>query len=212
MDISFDGRIGYQPDGSFKQTYCVFQDITERKKAEADLWEKAFMLESTSVIIGTSDLDGNMTYANPAFLRAWGFDSLDEVLGRPFPEFWEVGEKRDEIMGQLLGNGSGRWSGELKASSKDGSQFDLWVFAVTVYDKQGEPIALMSTSLDIKERKQAEKKLAKYRGRLEELVKERTKELENKNKELDSAVKVFVGREKTIKKLQERIRLLGGSA
>lgn len=34
VDISFDGCIGYNPDGSFKQTYCVFKDITKQKKAE----------------------------------------------------------------------------------------------------------------------------------------------------------------------------------
>jgi PAS domain S-box-containing protein len=37
IDISFEGCIGYLPDGSFKQTYCVFQDITERKKVEYEI-------------------------------------------------------------------------------------------------------------------------------------------------------------------------------
>ncbi len=37
IDISFEGCIGYLPDGSFKQTYCVFQDITERRKAEEEI-------------------------------------------------------------------------------------------------------------------------------------------------------------------------------
>ncbi len=34
LDISFEGCAGYHPDGRFRQTYCVFQDITERKQAE----------------------------------------------------------------------------------------------------------------------------------------------------------------------------------
>ena len=34
LDILFEGCVGYNPDGSFKQTYCVFQDITDRKQAE----------------------------------------------------------------------------------------------------------------------------------------------------------------------------------
>lgn len=34
LDISFEGCIGYNPDGTFRQTYCVFQDISKRKKAE----------------------------------------------------------------------------------------------------------------------------------------------------------------------------------
>ena len=39
LDISIEGRIGYWPDGGFRQTYCVFQDITERKRAEEALRE-----------------------------------------------------------------------------------------------------------------------------------------------------------------------------
>lgn len=35
LDVEFEGCVGYNPDGSFRQTYCVFQDITKRKKAEA---------------------------------------------------------------------------------------------------------------------------------------------------------------------------------
>jgi signal transduction histidine kinase len=30
----YTGRIGHNPDGSFRQTYCIFEDITERKRAE----------------------------------------------------------------------------------------------------------------------------------------------------------------------------------
>ncbi len=37
LDISLDGCVGYNPDGSFRQTYCVFQDITERKQAREKL-------------------------------------------------------------------------------------------------------------------------------------------------------------------------------
>jgi len=30
----YTGRIAHNPDGSFRQTYCIFEDITERKRAE----------------------------------------------------------------------------------------------------------------------------------------------------------------------------------
>jgi len=39
LDISFGGCIGYNPDGSIRQTYCVFHDITERKQTEKELRE-----------------------------------------------------------------------------------------------------------------------------------------------------------------------------
>jgi PAS domain S-box-containing protein len=30
----YTGRVAHNPDGSFRQTYCIFEDITERKRAE----------------------------------------------------------------------------------------------------------------------------------------------------------------------------------
>lgn len=57
LDISFEGCIGYLPDGSFKQTYCVFQDITERKKAETEIKNLNENLEE-SVKNRTRELDG----------------------------------------------------------------------------------------------------------------------------------------------------------
>ena len=35
--IAFDGKIGYDVDGSFKQTHCILQDITDRKAIEEEL-------------------------------------------------------------------------------------------------------------------------------------------------------------------------------
>jgi len=34
--VSFNGRIGTHPDGSFKQTHCVLHDITEQRRAEKE--------------------------------------------------------------------------------------------------------------------------------------------------------------------------------
>ena len=37
--VSFDGTIGYDEQGNFKQPHCTMQDITERKRAEETLQE-----------------------------------------------------------------------------------------------------------------------------------------------------------------------------
>jgi hypothetical protein len=69
---------------------------------------------------------------------------------------------------------------------------------------------LIGSIHDISGRKRAEEEIKKHRDHLEVLVKERTHDLETKNKELDNAMKVFVGREMTIRKLQDRIKALEG--
>lgn len=39
IDVSIDGRVSRSEDGLFRRTHCVFQDVTQRKKAEAALRE-----------------------------------------------------------------------------------------------------------------------------------------------------------------------------
>ena len=62
--------------------------------------------------------------------------------------------------------------------------------------------------MDITERKQAEEKILRDQDHLEELVKERTKDIEAKNKELERFNKLFVGREFRIKELREEVKEL----
>lgn len=39
IDVSYEGKIGYDESGNFKQTHCIFQDITQRKEAEKQIKE-----------------------------------------------------------------------------------------------------------------------------------------------------------------------------
>ena len=47
------------PDGSFRQTHCVFQDITDRKLVERELQNNQYYLKKAQEIgkIGTWELD-----------------------------------------------------------------------------------------------------------------------------------------------------------
>ena len=58
---------------------------------------------------------------------------------------------------------------------------------------------------DITERKVANEELIKHRDHLEELIKERTSELEKSNEELQSFNKLFIGREFRIKELRNQV-------
>jgi len=166
----------------------IISEITERKRAEEMLREKEYTIESSSSAIATADLEGNMIYGNPTFLKTWGFDGAKEFFGRHFSDFWVVKDRLDEIMQAL--RSKGRWLDEIEAIRKDGSLFNVQVSAAMVYDAKGNPIALTSTSIDITERKEAEEQLKK------------------KMHEMERFHRLTVGRENRMIELKEEVNKL----
>jgi PAS domain S-box-containing protein len=130
--------------------------LSEIEFRTSELQQKDFVIHSSSTAIATATLEGRLTYINPAFLSAWGYDNINEVTGRLFHEFWMVEDRKDEILADLTGD-KRVWNDEVKAKRKDGSFFDIRGSAATVLNAQGEPIALMSTAIDITERNRIEK-------------------------------------------------------
>lgn len=79
---------------------------------------------------------------------------------------------------------------------------------VPLYSEDGSIPRILAVVENITERKKAENELQKHRKHLEELVKERTSELEEKNKELERFNKLFIGREFRIKELRDQVKEL----
>ncbi len=166
-DIDKDGKKlyflgnyhGVVENGHLQAIWGAQSDISERVKAEEESREKAHIIDSASSAIATCDLQGAMTNVNPAFMDMWGIDSIDEVLGRNFSDFWLVENRLDAIMTFL--REEGEWTAEVRAAKRDGTLFDVQVSAAMVRDKAGNPVCLMSSSVDISERKEAEEEIHK---------------------------------------------------
>lgn len=79
---------------------------------------------------------------------------------------------------------------------------------VTEYDETGTPLRSLGTVLDITERKEASEELTLLNQELDQRVKLRTAELEEKNAELERVNQLFTGRELRMVELKEKIRQL----
>jgi PAS domain S-box-containing protein len=90
---------------------------------------------------------------NDSFTGLWGYDK-EEVLGRHYRQLVRRSGQVEAVTEALVKKGS--WQGELVATRKDGSTFDVQLSASMVRDKAGTPICMMSSFINISERKLAE--------------------------------------------------------
>jgi len=94
---------------------------------------------------------------------------------------------------------------EHKLRRKDSTIITVLNNSRSLTDIQGNVVGMLSTLIEITERKLVEEELHKYRDHLEELVKERTAQLNQKNEELERFNKLFVGRELRMIELKKKI-------
>jgi PAS domain S-box-containing protein len=100
-----------------------------------------------------ADLDGKVTWVNASYLRMWGFDSPEQVIGLPFEGFW-VPEDRDHILEGLPRTGG--WHGQLQARRKDEGVFNVELSVSLIRNEEQTPVGIMSSVIDITEHLKAE--------------------------------------------------------
>lgn len=116
---------------------------------------KDYAFESSINAIAFADLDGNVNYVNPSFLKLWGYTNEKEVLGKNMGIFWQYRNKTLNVLETLRSKGS--WRGELAAKRKNGSVFDVQLSSNLVKDKMGKTIGTMASFIDVTRRKRLEK-------------------------------------------------------
>jgi PAS domain S-box-containing protein len=169
--------------------------IQEQEKRQAQLSEEQERvrkeLRMMSGAIGSSingvamaDMEATITYANRSFLDMWGYDSLEEVLGREILEFWENGEAATAVF-KAVRSGMNR-TGVLAGKRRDGSLFDVHLSARVVVDDYDGALCMIGSFVDITEQRRMEQGLREVKAELEE----RSKRL----KEVNTTVKVLLER------------------
>lgn len=134
------------------------EDITDRKSAEKELLVKERSIETAINAKAISDLNGKLTYVNPAFITLWGYENKAEIVGRNATEFWKYGSEAENVINKLISEGG--WRGELTGLKLNGQYFIASVSASLVTDeKTGTPLAMLASFLDITKEKEAEKAL-----------------------------------------------------
>ena len=179
-------RVNVEPvrDAKTHQMTAVvasFSDVTERHAAEQTLRKLSMAVEQSPASIVISDTQDRIEYVNAAFSRITGY-SPSEAVGqlrrvlqpdRLDPQAHEA--KRQTLLG------GGTWSGEVRARRKDGGSYDELVQAAPIRQPDGTITHFLSLGEDITAHKQVEAELDQHRHHLQELVDQRTAQLQSLN-------------------------------
>lgn len=115
-----------------------------------------------------TDLDGHITYVNSAFLRLWGYERREEIIGRQLADFVLDTEQASEMLAVLRQNGT--WAGEHVALCRNGTLRIVQRSATVVTGTAGEQLCLASSFVDVTDRKYVEQSLRTSEARYRNIV------------------------------------------
>jgi diguanylate cyclase (GGDEF)-like protein/PAS domain S-box-containing protein len=153
--------------GSMTDTYfiAIKQDITERKRAEEELYRSRQMLQSTLDTIPQRVFwkDRNSTYlgCNRAFATDAGLNNPAEIIGKSdFELAWSgTADRYRADDKRVMEKGSAKLNFDETQSRPDGSLLWLRTNKLPLHDREGKVTGIIGTYEDITERKQAEQAL-----------------------------------------------------
>ena len=155
-----------------------FIDITARRDAEDSVRKLSLAVEQSPNVVLITDRQARIQYVNDAFERITGY-SREEVLGKN-PSLWRSPETPRETYEQMWATlrAGEPWRGEFVNRNKNGDRRVDFVHISPVRQPDGRITHFLAIQEDITERKRTGEELDRYRHHLEELVRERTAELE----------------------------------
>ena len=141
----------------------LVKDSRRRLQAERDLADalafRKAMEDSLVTGLRARDLQGRITYVNPAFCQMVGFEP-ETLLGKSAPmPYWPpemVGEYQQRQAVRLAGNAPPREGFESVFVRQDGTRFPVLIFEAPLINVLGQQTGWMSAFLDISEQRRIE--------------------------------------------------------
>ena len=141
----------------------LVRDNRRRLRAERDLGDalafRKAMEDSLITGLRARDLQGRISYVNPAFCAMVGF-SAEELLGQSFAPYWppELAEEYVRRQAKRLAGAipAAREGHESVFMRKDGTRFPVLIFEAPLINAQGQQTGWMSAFIDITEQRRME--------------------------------------------------------
>jgi PAS domain S-box-containing protein len=170
--------------------YLVFslEDVTGRKKAEADLQAASLyartLLEASLDPLVTISAEGKIMDVNRATENVTGIPRQD-LIGSDFSDYFTEPDKAREGYHEVFRKGAVR-DYPLAIRHKSGSVAEVLYNATLYKNDLGKVEGIFAAARDITDRKAAEEEIRRLNAELEQRVLQRTAQLKAANEELES--------------------------
>ncbi len=174
-----------------RQCAVTFVDISERRRAEAELRDSEArlrtILDGVDAYIYLKDAQGRYLFANAAVRELWHAE-LADIVGRGDELFFDEATARNIRRNdqRVLERGESVRAEETNTVARDGRTRSYISVKLPLRRADGSVYALCGISTDITERIDAEAQIRALNAGLEQRVAERTAELLAANQELDA--------------------------
>ena len=145
-------------------------DITDRKRAEADRQKFVTLVENSTDFIGMCDLEGVPFYVNRAGLQMVGLDGIEQARRTPVRDFF-FPEDQPRIMDEFFPSVIAKGHGEIEIRFRHFQTGETrWMAykVLTLTDAGGQTVAFATVSQDVTERRRLEDNLRKLAADLSE--------------------------------------------
>ncbi len=185
--VAWHNAILTDDNGRITGTLSSGEDISARRAAEEQLRKLSLAVEQSPETIAITDLAGRIEYVNDSFVRSTGY-SREEAMGRSL-RILQSGKTPKAVFDALWATlTQGRsWKGEFYNRRKDGSEFCEFAIITPIRQPDGRITHYVAVNEDITEKKRMGEELDRHRHHLEELVHERTTQLEEARQQAESA-------------------------
>lgn len=135
------------------------EDVTDRKKIEAELRKLSSAVEQSPSIVVITDTEGNIEYVNRKFTEVTGYQS-EEVIGKS-PRVLKSGKHDAEFYRKMWEtiNAGEEWKGEFHNKRKDGTLYWEAATISPIKNRKGEILNFLALKEDITEKRNLELQL-----------------------------------------------------
>lgn len=160
----------------FGVVLLLLRDVRKRARAEAALAEalafRKAMEDSLITGLRARDLEGRITYVNPAFCAMVGFGA-DELTQSSTPAYWPTDRVEEYRLRQQTRLGAVRDRGDIQQGfetefmRKNGERFPVMIYEAPLVDTLGKQKGWMSAVLDMSAQRRVEELSRQQQDRLQ---------------------------------------------